>query len=518
MELKKEEMQMLGEKSRAVSQVTFDEDVNVPDVKSDIGRMIQNKGEVTVDELRLGEGRVHIRGSLKVDFLYVSEQERKIDSFSMKIPMEETLNLEGIVSGDKICLRWEMEDLSVHTIHSRKLNIKAIVTFYALVEEIRGLLLPVETDGEGISVKKKNVQLLSLGVHKKDTMRIKEEMVLASNKPNVAELLWYTMEVRGLDLRPGEQVLKAKGELFVFALYTGEEEGESLQWMEYSLPFSSSVECSGCREEMIPNIEAAVVSQSLEVKPDADGEQRILTADVVMELDMKLYEEKNQNLILDVYTPFREYVAHGKMEELESLLVRNFSRCRISDRVEIKENQGKILQICHSQGKVRVDKTQIVENGIQTDGVVYMKVLYIVGNDEMPFYSMEAMIPFTHVVEAAGIEPESSFYLKTDLEQLSVTMVDSSEIEMKATVNINVLVIQKEKVMIMEQVEEKPLDMEKIRNMPGILVYIVKPEDTLWDIAKKFYTTTEEICSLNEMKEPQLQVGQPLLLVKKVKS
>ena len=128
------------------------------------------------------------------------------------------------------------------------------------------------------------------------------------------------------------------------------------------------------------------------------------------------------------------------------------------------------------------------------------------------------MIPFTHVVEAAGIEPQSSFYLKTDLEQLSVTMVDSSEIEMKATVNINVLVIQKEKVMIMEQVEEKPLDMEKIRNMPGILVYIVKPEDTLWDIAKKFYTTTEEICSLNEMKEPQLQVGQPLLLVKKVKS
>ena len=77
-----------------------------------------------------------------VDLLYVSEQERKIDSFSMKIPMEETLNLEGIVSGDQICLRWEMEDLSVHTIHSRKLNIKAIVTFYALVEEIRELLLP----------------------------------------------------------------------------------------------------------------------------------------------------------------------------------------------------------------------------------------------------------------------------------------------------------------------------------------------------------------------------------------
>ena len=46
MELKKEDIQMLKVKSHAVSQVTFDEDYNVPDVKPDIGRMIQNKGEV----------------------------------------------------------------------------------------------------------------------------------------------------------------------------------------------------------------------------------------------------------------------------------------------------------------------------------------------------------------------------------------------------------------------------------------------------------------------------------------
>ena len=42
MELKKEDIQMLRVKSRATSQVTFDADYNVPDVKPDIGRMIQN--------------------------------------------------------------------------------------------------------------------------------------------------------------------------------------------------------------------------------------------------------------------------------------------------------------------------------------------------------------------------------------------------------------------------------------------------------------------------------------------
>ena len=40
--------------------------------------------------------------------------------FSANLPMEETLNLDGIVNGDKMCLKWEIEDLSIHIIHSRK--------------------------------------------------------------------------------------------------------------------------------------------------------------------------------------------------------------------------------------------------------------------------------------------------------------------------------------------------------------------------------------------------------------
>lgn len=516
MELRREDIQMMRVKSRATSQVTFDVDYNVPDVKPDIGRMIQNKGEVFMDEVRLNDGHAFLKGNLKVDLLYVGEEEGRVFSLSAKLPMEETLNLEGIASGDKMCLKWEIEDLSLHVIHSRKLNMKAIVTLYAVVDEVAGIRLPVSLDEENISIKKKKMQLLSLAIHKKDTLRMKEEITLASNKPNIAELLWYTIEVRGLDLRSEENTIKAKGELFIFVLYEGDDENHSLQWLEYSVPFQGEVECSGCTPEMIPNIEVSVINQSIEVKPDADGEERMLLADIVLELDMKIYREEEHEVILDVYTPLKECMIHGRKEVLESLLIRNFSKCRVTDHVEVKETQGKILQICHSQGKVKIDKTKIVENGVQADGIVCLKVLYIVGNDDMPFYSMEAMIPFSHVVEARGITPESAYFLRTDLEQLSTTMVDSNEIEVKATVSLNVLVMSHEEEMIIDRVEEQPLDKEKIRSMPGVTVYMVKPGDTMWDIAKRFYTTVEEICFLNELEEETIYPCQPLLLVKKV--
>ena len=71
-------------------------------------------------------------------------------------------------------------------------------------------------------------------------------------------------------------------------------------------------------------------------------------------------------------------------------------------------------------------------------------------------------------------------------------------------------------VFILDKMEEAPLDQGKIRSLPGITVYIVQPEDTLWDIAKRFYTTTEEIRSMNELENEEISSGMPLLLVKKV--
>jgi hypothetical protein len=476
--------------------------------------MIQHKGDVSMNEVRLSDGHAYLKGTLDVDLLYVEEDGGRVCSLSAKLPMEETLNLNGIVSGDKMCLKWEIEDLSLHVIHSRKLNIKAIVTFYAVVDELTGIRLPVGISGEEVSLRKKPIRTLNLAVHKKDTLRIRQEITLVSNKPNIEELIWYTASLRGLDLRPEENQIRAKGEVFVFAMYAGAGDDSPIQWLENSLPFNSEVECSGSKEELIPNIDVSVLSQTIEVKPDSDGEERILAVDVVVELDMKLYREETYDLLLDVYTPKKECILKSRPETLESLLVRNFSRCRISDHIDVKETQGKVLQVCHTQGKVKIDKTSIVENGIAVDGIVHMKILYITGNDEMPFSSMEAMLPFSHVIEARGITEECSYHLQTELEMLSTTMSESSRLEIKAVVGLNVLVLSPWQEQIIERVEEQPLDMEKIRSMPGITVYYVRDGDTLWDIARRFYTTVDAIRQQNELGQEEPAPGSPLLLVK----
>ena len=196
--------------------------------------------------------------------------------------------------------------------------------------------------------------------------------------------------------------------------------------------------------------------------------------------------------------------------------MKNFSKCRVSDRVKAENSQGKILQICHSDGNVKIDDTRIVENGILVEGIVQVRILYIIGDDDMPFYSMETMLPFSHTIEAEGISQDCAFHLRTDLEQLSTTMIDSDEIEVKAVINLNALVFRQRLTGIIREIQEQELDREKLRSMPGIVGYQAQPGDTLWDIAKKFYTTIENIKELNSMEGEEVKPYDTLLLMKKV--
>lgn len=519
MELITKQVRMMHTKCQAVSQITFDEDLNVPDAKPDVGRMIQKKGEIQIEDLQISEGHAFISGALLVALLYVSDsEERKVQSLLGTLPIGETLHLEGLENGDKVRLCWDIEDLSVQLINSRKLNIKALVTFTGFVEEIKEVLLPAGVEEENISQKKKDISVMGIGVHKKDTMRVKEEITLASNKPNIHELLWNTVETRGMDIRTQNDKITVKGELFLFALYRGEDDNNSLQWLENSIPFYQEMECAGCREDMVPNVEIMAPHSELKVKTDNDGEERIISIDTVLEMEIKLYEEEELSILLGVYTPSRDLRTVCENTKLQSLLVKNVSKCRISDRMKTEPNQGKILQICHSDGNIKVDDTRLVENGIEVEGIVQVRILYIIGDDEMPFYSMDAMIPFSHVIEASQIGKDCVYHLRTDLEQLSTTMIDSDEIEVKIVMNLNALVFRQTDTPIVREIEEQELDREKLRSMPGIVAYQVQPQDTMWDIAKKFYTTTDNIVALNHLESEELHPYETLILMKTVES
>ena len=235
-----------------------------------------------------------------------------------------------------------------------------------------------------------------------------------------------------------------------------------------------------------------------------------------MDVTMRIYTEEHVGMLCDLYSPSRELKIKTRPALCEHLLISNASRCRTMDRLPVTQKGAQILQICNTSGEVKVDEVTATEQGLKVEGVVFVQVLYVTDDDQMPFRCLKGSLPFEHVLEAPGIGENPVYYLQASLEQLHGAMVSGEEVEVKASILLNGLVLEPLELSHIEAVEEEPLDMEKINSLPGMLIYVVQPGDTLWEIAKTYHTTTEQVRALNELNQQEVKAGQRLLLLKQM--
>jgi len=456
---------------------------------------------------------------LLAGILYAADHSAaKVQGMECSIPFEEVLHMEGMEIGDSLKVDWEIEDLNVSMIHSRKISVRAIVTFSALAETIYDVELACGfSEREEVQMKKQEMEVLGMCMTKKDTYRIKDELLLAGNQSNIRELLWKDISLCGVETRMMENKISIKGELAVFALYEGENE-DQLQWVTGTLPFVGNVDLPGCRPEMISDIRVNVTQKNLEVKPDFDGEERVLQADVILDLDIRLYEEERLEALEDAYSLSKKLVLEREKVSLDHLLLKNFSKARYSERIPVKQAEHAVLQICHTTGKVMIEEVKRTPEGLMAEGVIFVQVLYITSSDHVPVLRTRGGIPFTHMLEVPGIDEQCRYSLKGELEQISAVMVDSKDAEIRAAVNFYLMVHRPVSWENLKAAEEQPAERENIQELPGVVGCMIGTEDSLWDLAKKYHTTIEQICRLNQMTSEQIKVGDKILIMKSMEN
>lgn len=518
MELQKIKLHRNREKGTAVSQITLDDDYNVPDYRPDIVKVLKEKGELRFDEVKGGNGAVWVKGSLIFRVLYRSDQENgKISCLRGEIPFQEKLNMDNLLEYETVKAKGEIEDITIGVINSRKLSVRAVVVLKASAEEEMDEELTCGVDeGEAYEQNIVRKEALRLLLSKKDICRQKNEMVLPSSKPNVREILWKSMELRNVEGRLKEGRAAVTGEILVSVLYSDEEEGERLQWYETTVPLDCGADCEIAEEDVVCRVKINPVSMELEVKPDYDGEERILVLELALELDIAVWKEENIELLKDLYSLKKNVLPVRGMRTVEKLLIKNNAKCRIAEQMELSEGQEKVLQVCACEGNVLLEKKELTAEGVLVEGIVTVELLYITTDDNMPVGTMKEMYPFSQLVEVPEHRESVRIELSSGLEQLSAVMLDQEHIEIKAVVHLDLMAFEEEKIDNIEEVAEEPLDIEKLKNSPGMVGYIAKAGDSLWMIARENHTTIRDIMETNGLKEERLNAGDKILIIKQV--
>ncbi len=517
MQLNKTGIHRKQQKASAVSQITLDDDYNVPDYRPDIVKVLKEKGELRFDEVKAANGAAWVKGSMIFRVLYRSDQEDgKISCLRGEIPFQEKLNMDGITDYDKVKVSGELEDITIGVINSRKLNVRAVVVLRTTAEEETNQEFTTGLeDGGEYETRTRQQEMLRLVLSERDICRQRSEIILPSSKPNVHEILWKSVELRNIESTLKDREVVINGEVLVALLYA-EAESERLQWYETSVPLSCSVEKEAAREDLLYKVKLTPVSMELESKQDYDGEERILVLELALDMELRMWQEEIMPLLEDVYSLKKQVMPVRQMQNLENLRIKNYAKQRLVEQMELSGDQEKILQICACEGTVLVEKKEMQPEGVFVEGILTVELLYITTDDHMPVGTVREIYPFSQLLEVPDAASPARVELDCGIEQLSAAMLDQMHIEIKAVLHMDLFVFDEIPVSNICELQEEPLDIEQLKCSPGLVGYIARPGDSLWEIAKENHTTVADIMETNQLKTEQLTPGDQILIIKKV--
>lgn len=498
---------------KMTNQFLVDGDVNVPEGKSDVGRIVYSQAVIRVDEKKVVESYVRVSGRILYQILYLTEGENdRMAVLQGKLPFEEMVYMEEPAEGP-IWMTDGNVELAVTPIHARKLRIRAMaeLELVSCREEEQYLTMDVEEE-PGVCRRQRSVEILTLHKTVSDSFRIKEECAIPKQSEAIGTVLFTDVTRKRAEVRIGTGELQIRGELAVFVFYESVE--GNFGWTEQTLPYTGKVTCLGAEETMYYQTDLLLADAAVDARMDENGELRILGVEAVMEIRALVYGEEKAEVLEDLYSLTEQVMLEKSAVELQELIQQKTCEYTFAEQMQVLELSGQVLQICHSTGRVRVEHTEIVADGILCEGILQTELFYLRADDQNPFELWQGMIPFTYVIECRNAAAGMEYELQTNCGQPGITLLGNGEAEIKAVIEFQVFLKRPIFISNITEIRTEPLDKKALADAPGIVGYVIKEGDKLWDLARKYHTTETRIREDNEIQEEEPKTGEKILIFK----
>ena len=397
-----------------------------------------------------------------------------------------------------------IKKIETKILNGRKINVKVILEVetkvysnddISLISNINNL-----SDIQMLNSTKKVNSLLGKGntsVSAKDTIGINEE-------DEIAEIMRVTTKIVNKDTKISYNKILAKADLGVSIMYLTED--GRIKNASCLIPIMGFIDMENISEENVCDLEYSI--KNLVIKPN-NMDSHSIYVEAIIEIECFAYEEKDINLIEDLYSICEDL--SYKQKEITSMSNKCKLKdvCRINETVQVPEMEnGKLL----STNAVPIISNETLRNGkVIYEGEISLEFIYESMNN---IESRSVSIPFNFEIMSQNLDTNCN--INTSIDVLSDNyLTNGSNIDIKIELEFNVSSAKNENVNIIDEIETNKCSDANIYSM---VIYFVKPGDTLWKIAKKFRTTIQDIASINNIEDVnKLKTGQQLYIPKFVK-
>ena len=481
-------------------------DMIVPDSKPDILNTINVAGNVCVYKKDISEDKVKIDGNINTYIMYLPDsKDDNLRALNCKLDFSESITVPGAREGMILVTNCVVKDLECKVINGRKVNVKAGVEFCIKIysnEEVEIInkinnINDVQTLNNEFLVN----SLIGNGktvIYAKDTINI-------DAKDELAEILKVDIKLVDRDLKLSYNKVLTKAEAEVKIMYLTED--NRIGKVVGKIPVIGFIDIQNISEENICDINYEM--KNMQFKPNS-AEEHSIYVELEIESSCMAYEKRKISLIQDLYSPSTNLEFSQKRISSLSDKLEMKKEYTVQDKVQIPGLEaGNLLNV---EVAPNLANTSVTESKITYSGTVDLNFIFMNANS---LNSRNAKIPFEVIVD--NDEKNDNINVETEIMIVGSNFDVGANGEVNAKIDMEIFTKTSKNVNmnIIDNIQVSEVQNEDEEDYNSLILYIARPGDTLWEIAKKFNSTVDELSRMNGIEDSNnIAIGQKIYIPK----
>lgn len=495
---------IIGQKSE---NVIIEGDVIVPDIKPDILNTINTSGNICIYKKEVLDGKIRIDGSVNIYIMYLADNEsNSIRALNTNLDFTQVLDFADARMGMSLEEQTNVRSIDCKVLNGRKVAIKAGLEIRTKVYSNDNIEFVKQINNiQDIQLLNKGFGINSL-IGEGTSKAYAKDTVVIDNIDNLAEILKVDVKLVNKDTKVSYNKVLAKADASVKIMYLTED--NRISSVSNNIPVMGFIDIPDVSDENLCDMRYEL--KNLLIKPNSVEEHSIYV-EAEVELSCRVYQNRNIQVIQDLYSPSVDLAVN--QNELRTMTDKKILKevCNIRESQSIPEiNGNKIYDV---EVTTNITNQTILNDRIVYEGEVQLKFIFSSDNASRMDTKL-ILIPYHFTMDAPGVTNNCNIDTEMEVITDSFIIMPDGNIDIKIDLSVELNISRNTMINVINQI-----DIEECRNITiySMVIYFVKPGDTLWNIAKRFRSTVEDIARVNGIEDVNvITPGQQLFIPKYV--
>ena len=481
-------------------------DVIVNDIKPDVLNIISADGLPCVYKKEVMDGKIRIDGSVNTYIMYLADDENgSVRSLNTVIDFTEVINIDGCnpEMRTKVCV--DINNIECKILNGRKINVKATLNINSKVYSNENVEIISNINNLDDVQVLNNERIVNSLIGEGSTKVYAKDTISVDVSDEIAEVMKANIRIVNKDIKLSYNKILAKSDAEVNIIYLTED--NRIKNMSTRIPVMGFVDIENISDDSICDVDYQI--KNLIIKPN-NGDMNSIYIEVEIEISCCAYETRNLNLIEDIYSISSDL--NFVQKEIIAMSGKQIIKenCNIREQINIPEiNDNRLYNV---KVTPNIIKTNIMNGKIIYEGEMNIELLFEMNNT---INTRNIQIPFNFNIMNEQINENCIVDTEIDIVRDDF-IVNSGNIDTNIELQFIVSASKNDSLNIINEISQEEA---RDNNIYSMVIYFVKPGDTIWKIAKRFRSTVDDIARVNGIEDAnKIFVGQQLYIPKFVRN